>query len=94
MRKIELRIRKAIKAGRWVFTDHAEERLAERGIEEWQVVEGVGPGETLEVHPESKPHPKVLIRQSLADGSTVVTVWAYLKSINSAALITVYFVSR
>jgi len=91
MDRLEKRIRQAVSDGRWVFTDHAEEQLAHRHVEGWQVVAGVADGETLESHPKAKPNPKVLIRQSLADGAMIIAVWGYVKSIRSAALITVYF---
>ena len=94
MHRLEARIRNAIAEGRWSFTDHADERIAERGIESWQIIEGVDEGETILIDPMAKPNPKMLIRQMLPDGAAVVAVWAFVKSINSAALITVYFPTK
>jgi hypothetical protein len=65
--------------------------LAERKIEGWQLIDGVEEGETLQIDPSAKPNPKILLRQILADGTPIIAVWAYIKSIRSATLITVYF---
>ncbi len=91
MDRIDKAIRQAVSDGRWLFTDHADEQLANRGVEGWQVVAGVGDGETVESHPKAKPNPKVLIRQTLPDGTSIIAVWGFIKSIRSATLITVYF---
>jgi hypothetical protein len=94
MQKIEARIRQAVSEGRWAFTVHAEERLAERGIEPWQVLAGFEDGETIRADEKSKPNPKILLRQILSDGTPIVTVWAFLKSLDSATLVTVYFEAK
>jgi hypothetical protein len=40
---------------------------------------------------KAKPNPKLVIRQVLPDDTAVVAVRAFVKSIDSAALVTIYF---
>ena len=91
MESVFEKISRAIVEGRVTFTDHADDRLAERHIEAWQVVDGFDSAKLIEVDPKAKPNPKVVTRQALADGTPVIAVWAFVKSIDSATLITVYY---
>lgn len=90
MRSLHDKIAAAIRRGRVVLSIHADNRLHERQIVRWQVVEGFEAGEVIQSHATTKPNPSVLVRQVLADGTHVVAVWAYVESIRSAKLVTVY----
>ncbi len=81
----------AIAADRVYFTVHAVNRMQERGVEKWQVVEGFNDAELITSYPNADPNPKLVLRQSLASGETVVVVWSYVNSLRSAKLVTVYF---
>lgn len=91
MARLFEQIRSLVVAGRYVIGEHASDRLDERGILEWQVVDGVESGELLAEHPKDRPNPSVEVRQLLADGTNVKTVWSYLASADVAKLVTVHF---
>ena len=40
--------------------------------------------------PASKPHPSIVVREELADGTEVEAVWAWLPESRRAMLVTVY----
>jgi hypothetical protein len=65
--------------------------LDERGILEWQVVDGIESGELITERPDGSPHPVAEVRQTLADGTEVKAVWAYMKTMDVAKLVTVHF---
>jgi hypothetical protein len=77
--------------GRYVVGQHAVERLDERGVLEWQVVDGVEDGDLLSERPNDRPNPSVEVRQLLADGTPVKVVWSHLRSADVAKLVTVHF---
>lgn len=91
MRRLEDRIRAAASRGKVVFSIHADNRLQERRITRWQVVDGVSDGEVIQAHPGAMPNPKILVRERLADDTMVLAVWSYLESLKCAKLVTVYF---
>ena len=70
---------------------HASERLEERGILEWQVVDGLESGRLLKERPDDLPNPLVEVSQTLADGTEVKAIWSYLVAGNIAKLVTVHF---
>lgn len=84
-------IRSLVAAGRYVVGQHAAERLEDRGVLEWQVVDGVERGTLIVERPNAHPNPAVEIRQTLADGSEVKAVWSHLEAANTAKLVTVHF---
>jgi hypothetical protein len=84
-------IRALVVAGRYVVGQHAVERLEERGILEWQVVDGINGGSLIVERPDALPNPAVEVRQSLADGTEVKAVWSHLASSDVAKLVTVHF---
>jgi len=84
-------IRRLVLAGRYVVGQHAVERLEERGILEWQVVDGVERAEVLAARPDATPHPAVEVRQLLADGTPIKAVWSHMISVDAAKLVTVHF---
>lgn len=77
--------------GRYVIGQHAVERLDERGVLEWQIVDGIDDGLLIVEHPDALPNPAVEVRQSLADGSEVKAVWSHIASADVAKLVTVHF---
>jgi len=66
-------IRQLVADGRYVIGQHAAERLDERGVLEWQVVDGIEEGLLLAERPDALPNPAVEVYQSLADGTDVKT---------------------
>lgn len=84
-------IRTLIAGGRYVVGQHAAERLDERGVLEWQVVDGVDAGSLIVERPNAQPNPAVEVRQWLADGIEVKAVWSHLASADVAKLVTIHF---
>src|SRR5690348_14315185 len=84
-------IRQLVLAGRYVVGQHASERLDERGVLEWQVVDGIERSALLTEHPDALPNPAIEARQALADGTEVKAVWSHMVSIDVAKLVTVHF---
>jgi hypothetical protein len=84
-------IRRLVATGRYVIGQHASERLDERGILEWQVVDGIESGRLLSERPDALPNPAVEVEEILADGSRVKAVWSHIVRANLAKLVTVHF---
>ncbi len=84
-------IRARVADGRYVVGQHAAERLDERGVLEWQVVDGIEDGLLIVERSDDVPNAAVEIRQSLADGTEVKVVWSYIVSADAAKLVTVHF---
>ena len=84
-------IRAAVLQDRFGVSDHAEERLRERRIMAWQVVEGISSARLLAERPDAKPNPTVELAQTLADGTPIRVVWSWLELEKIAKLVTVYF---
>ena len=84
-------IRSLVAAGRYVVGEHAAERLEERRILEWQLVDGIEHGVLLADRPDAQPNPAVEVRQSLADGTEVKAVWSHVVSVDIAKLVTVHY---
>ena len=80
--------------GRYVIGEHASQRLEERLILEWQVVDGVEKAVLMAEDPTAQPNPSVEVRQMLADGTEVKVVWSHLISDDIAKLVTVHFFDR
>ncbi len=87
-------IRALVLTGRYVVGQHAAERLEERGILEWQVVDGIEHGQCLVERPDARPHPAVDVSQQLADGTAIKAVWSHLISVDIAKLVTVHFIDQ
>jgi hypothetical protein len=87
-------IRRLIAEGHYVVGEHALERLAERGIMEWQAVEGAASGKLIDEQPKAKPNPKVEIEQLLPDGTPFKAIWSYIAENDVAKLVTVHFFDR
>jgi hypothetical protein len=91
MGKLWDQIREAVAAQRHVIGQHANERLRRRCIPAWQVLSGLEDGILLKERPDAKPNPAVEVRQVLADGTEVKTVWSWLRQSGVAKLVTVHF---
>lgn len=65
--------------------------MMERNVEVWQLVADYDEGRTFRVEVDALPNPKLLRKQVLADGTQVIVVWAFEKSVRVAKLVTVYF---
>ena len=81
----------AVRADRFIVSWHADERCEERGVTAWQLVAGIEDADLVRERPRSKPNPSVVLRQQLADGSEVETIWAWLAETKRAMLVTVYY---
>jgi hypothetical protein len=87
-------IRQLVRERKYVISEHASERLLERGIMEWQAVAGLEDGELLVERPNAKPYPVVEVREMLPDGTVFMAVWSHLRVSGVAKLVTVYFLDR
>lgn len=84
-------IRGLVRAGRYLIGQHATERLDERGILEWQIVDGLESGRLLLERPGDLPNPAVEVEETLADGTQVKAVWSHIARANLAKLVTAHF---
>lgn len=91
MEKLFQTIRRLVTNGRYVVSQHAAERLDERAILEWQVVDGIETGVVINEQPDRTPNPVVEVRQRLADGTEAKAIWSYVVSMDVAKLVTVHF---
>jgi hypothetical protein len=85
------KIQSLVNQERYVIAQHAAERLEERGILEWQVVDGVETGSLIIERTKTLPNPAVEILEILADGTQVKAVWSHIISADVAKLVTVHF---
>jgi len=93
MRKLLERIQAAVAEDQFVVSWHADERCEQREISTWQVVESVQHAQLLRERPRSLPYPSIVLLQTLADGTEIEAVWAWLPASHQAKLVTVYLVS-
>jgi hypothetical protein len=84
-------IRRRVTNGSYVVGQHASERLEERGILEWQVVDGIDEATLLSQRPADQPNPSVEVEQILADGTKVKVIWSHIISADLAKFVTVHF---
>lgn len=91
MGKVLKEIQRAVLDDRFVVSWHADERCEEREVSIWKLAVGIEDAQLVRERPRSKPHPSVVVRQTLADGSDVEVVWAWLAGSRRAKLVTVYF---
>lgn len=87
-------IRVAVRENRYLFSDHADNMLRERGILHWQVVQGVEEAKLLSERPHTITKPTVELEQILPDGMAVKAVWGYVRALDLAKLVTVHFFDR
>jgi hypothetical protein len=81
----------AVRGERFLVSWHADERCEERGVAAWQLAADIETARLVRERPRSKPHPSVVLRQELADGSEVEAIWSWLAESRRAMLVTVYF---
>jgi hypothetical protein len=84
-------IRLLVTSGDYLVGEHASQRLDERGVLEWQVVDGIERGALISERSNSLPNPSVEISQELPDGTEIKAVWSLIISLNVAKLVTVHF---
>lgn len=94
MGKLFERIKLCVASQRYLISEHAVELLDERRILEWQVVDGIQAGKLISERERDTPNPTVEVLQILADGTDVKAVWAWLKTIDVAKLVTVHFMDN
>jgi len=92
MGKLFDKIRSAVREERFLVSWHADERCEEREVTVWQVVAGMEDARLERERPASRPHPSIVVREDLADGSEIEAIWAWLPERQRAMLVTVYFV--
>ena len=85
------KIQDAVECDRYIFTTHARSRCHERRVAPWQVATGLKDATVVRIRHGSKPNPSVVVRQSLADGSEVMVIWAWESLLRRAILVTVFF---
>jgi len=85
------RIKRLVAAERYLVGQHAVERLDERGILEWQIIDGIALAQVLREKPNAEPNSAVEVVQILADGTNIKVVWSHVASIDVAKLVTVHF---
>lgn len=85
------KIRRAVEEGRFGFSNHADDMLRERSVTAWQVVAGLAMARLIRERPRAKPNPVAEAEQTLADGTPIKAVWAYVQSADAAKLVTVHF---
>jgi hypothetical protein len=84
-------IRQAVHEERFLIAWHADERCEERAVSPWQLAAEIDSARLVRERPSSKPNPSVVVHQTLADGSEVECIWAWLFTTRRAKLVTVYF---
>ena len=84
-------IRELVNQNCYVIGEHAAERLEERGIMEWQAVEGLEDSELIKERPDAEPNPAVEVSELLPDGTEFKAVWSHLRQANVAKLVKVHF---
>ena len=88
------RIRSAVREERYLLSDHADNMLRERSIVHWQVVDGLEHGRLLVERPAARPNPAIEVEQVLTDGTQIKAVWAYVRGLDLAKLVTVHFFDK
>jgi hypothetical protein len=94
MGRLFVQVKAAIRAGRVLVSEHADEMLRERSLAGWQAVSGCLERRPLIERSRARPNPVVGVDQTLADGASCKAVWAYISAIGAAKLVTVHFYDR
>jgi hypothetical protein len=90
MSRLTDRVLTSLRDGGYLLSLHARNKLDERGIEEWQVIEATEAGTVLMERPAAVPNPVIEVGGQLADGAACKIVWA-LQDDGRARLVTVHF---
>lgn len=91
MGKLFDKIRAAVKEDRFLVSWHADERCEERQVAVWQLVAGLEHARLERERAASKPHPSLVVRKELADGSEVEAIWAWMPDSGRAMLVAIHF---
>ena len=94
MDSIAENIRRAVRAEHYVFGAHADQRMRERKVLAWQVIEGLERAKLIAEHPDGVPNPTAEFQQLLPDGTPLKTVWTWISEAGIAKLVTVHFFDR
>lgn len=73
---------------------HADQRLRERRVVGWQVVDGLETAKLLLERPEATPNPTVEFEQLLPDGTPIMAVWSWMSQERLAKLVNLHFFDR
>jgi hypothetical protein len=84
-------IRQLVMNGQYLVGEHSSTRLDERGVLEWQLIDGIEQAQLLAERARSLPNPSVEVLQHLADGTEVKVVWSLLPGRGIVKLVTVHF---
>ena len=57
------RVQRAVREDRYLFSDHADNMLRERGITHWQIVSGMDEVSLLSERPATRPNPTVEVEE-------------------------------
>jgi hypothetical protein len=87
-------IQKAVRAERYIVSNHTDDRLRERLIQFWQIISGLDDAKLIAERVGDKPNPSVQVQQLLADGTPVKVVWSWIHFRGVAILVTVRFFDR
>ena len=68
--------------------------MEERGLLEWQIVDGIDGAKLLLERLGDRPNPAIEVEQVLADGIPVKVVWSHIISADVAKLVTVHFLDE
>jgi len=85
MGKLFERIKRAVREDRFLVGWHADEALRRASRNR------LADRQRLRECRVSKPHPSVVVRQMLPDGTEVEVIWSWLERDNKAKLVTVFF---
>jgi hypothetical protein len=94
MGQLATKVQSLVAADRYIISEHASERLIERGFLEWQVIDGTLTGAPHRERPSNRPHPAVEIVGALPDGTGFKAVWCLLKQLQIAKLVTVHYLDE
>jgi hypothetical protein len=73
---------------------HADQRLRERRVVGWQVVDGMEMGRLIRERPDASPNPIAEFDITLADGTPLKVIWSWIAASRIAKLVKVHFFDR
>ena len=90
MTRLANTILELVQNGLWTVSVHAQNKLDERKVADWQVAAATDDGDLLVERPGGRPNPVIELDIALADGTPCKAVWALLPH-GEAKLVTVHF---
>jgi hypothetical protein len=88
------KIRKAVRDEQYVFGAHADQRLRERRIVGWQVVEGLDTASLIREREDATPNSSAEFDQILPDGTSFKAIWSWIEEDEVAKLVMMHFYDR